>query len=371
MKLTLLIATLGLVSAAQAQTVDCALVRAKADTLSRTPPGTLTKTNRLMRDIVLAQAKACGVVPAPVPPPPAPTPPPPPPPATVDHMFFNSAEVGCGTDANTLLCDDFESGTWYTKNCDQARNTGGLLQTKGWCGTIYNNPPNNAQGSGTGPIDPPGAAVCGNAGFRSQCAATSGTHGGGIGGKNMADHGFSQPGQSEAYFRVYFQPQADYNGGHEKMFDFTNGVGTNQMVALCYNYFGNEKIACIPYLHQDGGLQGIVGGAWMTSNVGPELTLATTHWYFFEMHMRLNTPGQFDGLFEWWLNDCGTDGLACTGMPTLRSRYTTVLFRNPVEQYSTAISGIWIENWANPPTVGTMYYDNVRAAKVGPIGYKQ
>src|SRR4051812_17314075 len=55
-------------------------------------------------------------------------------------MYFNSAEPGCGTDPSIVLCDDFESGSWYTKDCDQANASGGLLQTKGWCGTIYSNP---------------------------------------------------------------------------------------------------------------------------------------------------------------------------------------------------------------------------------------
>lgn len=272
-------------------------------------------------------------------------------------MFFNSGEIGCGTDPNVLMCDDFESGTWYTKDCDQANSSGGLLQTKGWCGTIYANP-----------ITPAGAAVCGNVGFRSNCAATSGLHTG-VGGRNMASHGFTQTGLSEASYRLYFQPQADYTGGHEKMFDFERGVGSGQMVALCYNVFSSQTISCMPYLHQDGGLLGNPGGSWMPPNVGPNLTLQRAHWYFIEMHLKLNTPGSFDGLFEWWLDDCGTDGLGCTGTPTLRARYTTVLFRNAAEA-SVTIGSLWIENWANAATVGTMYYDNVKAAKTGPIGFR-
>ncbi len=43
--------------------------------------------------------------------------------ASAAGMYFNSSEAGCGTDANVVLCDDFEDGDWYGKDCDQATNT--------------------------------------------------------------------------------------------------------------------------------------------------------------------------------------------------------------------------------------------------------
>ena len=70
----------------------------------------------------------------------------------VADMYFNSAERGCdGSDPSVLMCDDFESGAWYSVNCDVANASGGLLQTHGWCGSIYSNP-----------IPPLGAATCGS-----------------------------------------------------------------------------------------------------------------------------------------------------------------------------------------------------------------
>jgi hypothetical protein len=278
---------------------------------------------------------------------------------SANNMYFNSSEPGGdGSNSNYLLADDFEDGDWYSKDCDQANGSGGLLQTDGWCGTIYANP-----------ITPSGAAVCGGAGFRgTNCAASGGYHSGSIGGRNMADHGFAGgvTNLNEAYFRLYFQPQSDYVGGHEKMFDFTRGVGTGAMVALCYNYFGSGNIKCIPYLHQDDGVQGQSNG-WMGSNMASEITMVPTHWYYIEMRVKLNTPGSYNGTFEWWMNDCGVSGTACTGTPTLRGRYTNVLYRNSAES-SVTLGGIWIENWANAATRGTMYYDNVIAAKA-PIGF--
>jgi hypothetical protein len=275
-------------------------------------------------------------------------------------MFFNSSEPGGdGSNPNYLLADDFDDGDWYSKDCDQANASGGLLQTDGWCGNIYENP-----------STPAGAAVCGGVGFGgSNCAASSGYMNGTAGGRNMAEHGFSGGNLNEAYFRLYFQPQADYLGGHEKMFDFTRGGETGQMVALCYNYFGGETIRCIPYLHQDDGIASQPGNGWMGSNMGSTVSLIPTHWYFIEMHVRLNTPGVYDGVFEMWLNDCGVNGTSCTGAPTLRSRYTNVLYRSAAESNIT-LGGIWIENWANPGSTGNLFYDNVVVSKAG-IGFRQ
>ena len=83
--------------------------------------------------------------------------------AAADPYYFNSAERGCdGSDPNVVMCDDFESGLWYSLNCDVANLSGGLLQTHGWCGTIFTNP-----------IAPSNAAVCGSKGVMgTNCAAT-------------------------------------------------------------------------------------------------------------------------------------------------------------------------------------------------------
>jgi hypothetical protein len=340
--------------------------------------------------------------------------------------YFNSSEPGCNPSSpnpNYLMCDDFEisgvgnspNGHWYGEDCDTANANGGIAtRTKGWCGTIYANP-----------ITPAGAAYCGSKGIGgTDCAATSGVHPGSsltatvnagdttiplidtssmpssssgsyklfndtiqwtgktattitgvsgitktygagsplgvIGGRNMAQHGFIGGAVvNEAYWRLYFQPQANYNGGHEKMFDFL-GQGSGPILEVCYNYFGSETIKCIPFIHQPG---------WLGSNISTAPTLVPGHWYFIEMHVKLNTPGVSDGVFEMWMDDCGTNGLGCKGTPTLRMRYNNVLYRNNTTEANIQISGIWIENWANAPTVGEMYYDQLIVSKTGPIGF--
>lgn len=58
-----------------------------------------------------------------------------------------------------------------------------------------------------------------------------------------------------------------------------------------------------------------------------------------------------------------------TGTPTLRGRYTTVKYPNTGTEATVTMIANWIENWANPGSRGTLIYDNVRAARVGPIGF--
>ena len=81
--------------------------------------------------------------------------------------------------------------------------------------------------------------------------------------------------------------------------------------------------------------------------------------------------GVVDGLVEMWINDCGTNG-ACTGTPTLRTRMTNVAFDRNQTGCTTApckIEVLWFENWANPGSTGTGYFDQLKVSKAGPIGF--
>ena len=275
---------------------------------------------------------------------------------TDDGYYISTYEP---VDANTLMADDFSRGAWYTKNYDEAMASGGLGQTgvHGWGGTIYANP-----------ITPAGAIVGGGVGLHGrQYAASSGYHDGSVGGKNMADHSFvGETGVTEAYFRLYFKPLADYNGGHEKMFDFTRGgAGSGSLFALGYNYFGGETFAFMSYNYQDTGLGPSPGHtAWMPANLTAAPTFVNGHWHYIEIRMVLNTAGLWDGICEWWMDDCGVDGTSGPSTPTKRASYTNVKYRgSDTGTASDMIRGIWIENWANAPTIGTMYYANVYVSR--------
>jgi hypothetical protein len=272
-------------------------------------------------------------------------------------MFFNSAEPGCdGSDPNVVFCDDFEDGDWYSKDCDQANASGGLLQTDGWCGTIYANP-----------ISPAGAASCGNLGANgTNCAANGGRHSG-QGGVNMGSHAFSGGPVTELYARWYYKTDPGYMWGAEKHTNFTKAAGDITWFNIQFNCgAGSASSTAQPSIQILHGTN--VCAAMNVSSI----SLQSGRWYFFEAHAKLNSSGTTpDGLIELWINDCGTNGV-CTGSPTLRTRMTNVAFDRNQSGCSTSpckIEVLWFENWANPGSSGTGYYDQIKASKVGPIGF--
>lgn len=254
-------------------------------------------------------------------------------------------------DADTLLADDFSTGDWYSYDADHS-NDGAL--THGWMGTIYANP-----------ITPAGAIVGGGVGLHGRpYAATSGYLSGAAGGRNMAQHWFKTQGQTEVYCRYYFKPSADYNGGHEKMWDIIDSDSGGGMVVLTYNYFGGGTVRAIPYLHQDGGIgsRGPTDPSWMNANLASSCVITPNHWHYLEHRCVLNTPGSFDGIYEMWYDDCGVNGYDGPSSPTKRIAFTDVMYRDASES-AIRCNGIWIENWANPGSTGTLYYANVYCSK--------
>jgi hypothetical protein len=72
-----------------------------------------------------------------------------------------------------------------------------------------------------------------------------------------------------------------------------------------------------------------------------------------------------------WINDCGTNGV-CSGTPTLRTHLINVGFdRNQTgcETSPCQIEALWFENWANPASTGTGYFDQIKVSKAGPVGF--
>jgi hypothetical protein len=273
-------------------------------------------------------------------------------------MFFNSAEPGCGSDPNVILCDDFEDGDWYAKDVDKANASGGLLQTDGWAGTIYANP-----------ITPAGAASCGDKGAAgTSCAANGGNHSGGEGGRNMADHQFSGGPVTELWARWYYKPEAGYQFGAEKHTNFTKAAGDITWFNIQFNCgAGGAKSTATPYIQI---IHGPSSNCYRL-NVS-DISLTGGNWYFFEVHLKLNSSGTTqDGLIEIWINECGATGI-CTGAPTLRSRLTNVGFDRNQSGCLTSpckVETLWFENWANPGSRGTAYLDQIKVSKAGPIGF--
>jgi hypothetical protein len=277
--------------------------------------------------------------------------------------YFNSSEAGCdGSDPNVMMCEDFERkangstpGDWYAVDCDHG---GWMAGAKGWCGTIYANP-----------ITPAGAVLCGSgvAAFGS-CAGNGGLHSG-QGGQNMALHRFKTAtcgstgsercGVNEVYVRWYAKWLAPYIFGAEKHMNVTNSDGDIAFANVQINCgAGSASSTGLPYIQVLHGLN-----LCQSPNVGPNIFLQAGHWYFFEMHVRAGS----NGLIELWVNDCGTAGTSCGASPILRTRLTGNL---PGNANGSQIETIWLENWANPGSVGTgPLWDNVKVSRVGPIGF--
>jgi hypothetical protein len=274
-----------------------------------------------------------------------------------NHLFFNSSEPGCGTDPDIVFCDDFEDGDWYVKDCDQASASGGFLQTDGWCGSIYANP-----------ITPAGAGSCGGAGVAgTDCAASGGALSSGSGGGNMAMHELSGGPYTELWARWYHKTDSGYQYGAEKNVNFTKVAGDITWFNIQFNCgaggASSTATPSIQILHGTDVCQG--------PNVSG-ITLQSGRWYFYEVHVRLNSSGTTpDGLIEMWINDCGTTGV-CTGTPTLRTRMQNVAFDRNQSGCLTSpceIDVLWFENWANPGSTGTGYFDQIKVSRAGPVGF--
>ncbi len=278
------------------------------------------------------------------------------------HPYFNSNEPICNaSDPNILMCDDFEDGVWYGEDCDAAARNGGIgLRTKGWCGGIYKNPitPANAASCGIG-VTPFG-----------NCAANGGQLTSAAGGRNMALHHFKVGacgtngselcGVNEIYVRWYAKWESGFMFGAEKHMNVTNSDGDIAFANVQLNCgAGARQGTATPYV------QIIHGQDICQSPNVSAITLESGHWYFFEMHVIANAT---NGLVELWINDCGITGTACGASPVLRTRMPGI--KLPGNSNGSMIQTIWLENWANPGSLGTgPYWDQVVVSRRGPIGF--
>jgi len=264
------------------------------------------------------------------------------------HMYFNSSESGCNAnspDPSYYFCDDFEDGDWAQTNAD---TSGGKLSAAndGWALSIYKTWP-DPQGTGYGRCGSKGAVG-------TNCTATSATIStGGIMGK----HWFSpnERAVDEIYIRYYLKRLPGFSLGHQKMIMLQN-ENSYQCCVLMSAFSDPCQIATDSYFD--------IG--WMDQNQGNAICLQPGNWYYIEYHIKLNTPGQANGIMELWVDDCGTNGLGCTGPGTLRTRYTNRVFRDLTTQ---TITTFWLENWSNPSSSGEEHYDQmiVASRRIGPM----
>lgn len=252
--------------------------------------------------------------------------------------YINTGE---STDAYTELADDFGDGFWVTVGGDHVDH--GSVSQKGW----------TFQRAGTAGPEIYGAVRPGEFGSSPYC----GTHGpyvdvpptGARAGWSFS-HPFKTSNLEHVWMRGYFKYITGSDGGHEKMMGLAYNNAPS-LIFMQYNYFGNEKVRAIPMQHQDDG-RPAPNSAWMGANQTAEPTLTIGNWYYYEMEVQLNTPGDYDGVYRFWLDDCGADGQSPPASPTLRGEYTDVKYRGTGAQATWPLWGCWLEAWGNPGSYG-------------------
>jgi len=187
----------------------------------------------------------------------------------------------------------------------------------------------------------------------------------------MADHTLSgEVGVSTIYVRWYQKFSSGFEFGWEKMLTF-NKPGLNTAGI----FFGHMKLRGA----QSGARPTTVSISYEISNDIEDghrfynisaLDYTGGNWYFFEVRITLESTGgtATDGILQIWSDNCGTDGLDCTGTATLRAQYTNVHFRT-AGTGSEQIGNLWWENWGNLGSIGESRIDQIKVSKVGPIGF--
>lgn len=269
------------------------------------------------------------------------------------EQYFNCAatESSINSNSNTLMCDDFEDGSWYVTNAD---TSGGKtnLANDGWAGNVF------------APTDSQGYGRCGSIGaVGTNCTATSGNR---SGSKAEGWHWFAPSADDvdELYHRFYTQFRPGYTFGHEKLAFYQYNETTTGQVGILMTPFGSGTFDFQTQLPDDSRYP---------QNQGNNLTFIPGRWYYVEVRVKLDAPkGSGNGVIQVWADDCGTNGLGCTGPGTLRLSYTG---RNIRPSSSLGLGVIWQENWSNSSTMtasGEVYNDQVvvSKARIGPMGSK-
>ena len=292
-----------------------------------------------------------------------------------DTGFYTSNETDCdGSDSTVIWCDDFEDGSWGEGNDS---GSFGSNMDDGWELTEFAPPtgsaaswPDGTAGSGT----EGGWARCGGLGVAGtdcvayagdvQCGAPAADTNGIIGTHRFAPNGATST-QTEIWFRWYSRMLPGYTGPrHEKLNIMQSGESSNWQQGEMIWSFSGLKVA---YETLNGG------SGERSQNQGNDITVTIGDWMFHEMHMELGTGGNADGTLEYWSNNCGSDGLGCTGTPTLRMQFSgNIQMRGGTQK----IGEVWFEDFSNtgtqqnPSSCGEQYYDQLKMVNSGgPIGF--
>jgi hypothetical protein len=272
-------------------------------------------------------------------------------------MFLNSAEPQCnGSDPSVLMCDDFEDGDWFVTDADHGGS--GDPQNDGWAGTINSTDPLNQHFARCAKRGAMGTNCTSSSGYRD----TSVTQAGGRAWHKLGPQ--TGTNYNEIYHREYLQFLPGYHFGQEKWTFYEDGSVQH---GLMQTPFGQDMF---DWSVQQGSTGASCGGGRCKQNQGNDLHMIPGHWYYMETHLKLGT-GNGDGMVEFWQDDCGTDGLGCTGPGTLRLHHEGLTFSNASKGCCTFHQ----ENWCPVPggagtCAGEVNRDQVVWAtrRIGPMG---
>ena len=271
------------------------------------------------------------------------------------EAYFNSSESGCNPanpNPNYLMCDDWEDGTHIQTNPDILD-----LVNDGWQWTSPKNFGGAACGAGIGMVG-------------TNCVQRNILNNGADGSGNNAyvsTHGWYQEPTLTGYrFRAYIRFAAGYQFNSNQK--FMSGQRASHNGGIDFFGLGRNlyEMELCP-VHSCNNLnEGFLG-----QNQGNNLFMTTGKVYYLELRFVLNTVDARNGIFQMWINDCGTTGV-CTGSPTLRSSYTNVFYRgNGFSEYLGNMRGLYLDIWGNPSDGGTLDIDQLIVARDanGPIGF--
>ena len=264
--------------------------------------------------------------------------------------YFNSTEAGCvtnasGTPANTnyLMCDDWENGTHIAvaNPITDSRNDGWQWQWERPVGGA-------ACGAGAGMV----GTNCTHRNFLQLGADGSDAY--------VSTHGWWQEPNLPGYrVRMYIRFGAGYTWNSNQK--FMSGQRASHAGGI--DFFGLGRDLRIMDLCPVQSCNNLNEG-YLGQNQGNNVSMTTGKVYYIELRFVLNTVNVRNGIWQMWINDCGTSGV-CTGSPTLRASHTNVLYQGTgFGMYTgTTMQGIYLDIWGNPSDGGTLDIDQLIVAR--------
>lgn len=290
--------------------------------------------------------------------------------APLNPLYFSTLEA---LFADSVLAFDFSPGYWYLVDAD---HTTWKVTPPGWGGNL----------SSGNPPTPAGAvrnltSIAKKPLFTgSDYVGTTGILDGIVNQRNNAWHNLFGAGVGDGLNEIYnrryvYYVEANYYGAGNPASD---------------SDFGAQKFVTYNNFDDDGGInvagEGInIGSGSVLStgaiaivdnhgsvsvwgqNQGVNISCSAGSWYFVESHLKLNTSGNADGVYELWINNGGPTGDFTSQSPVLRARHTNVPWGYLTGQKK--IGSLWFENWSNPVQSGEQFWANIHARTAAPVGF--